>query len=57
MTIEGTGTATSTWYVAADGTSLGVVYQGNQNLQITGAFSPEPIPVLVTIEGMTTLLN
>jgi hypothetical protein len=57
MAIEGTGTASTTWYVSADGTSLGVTYTGNQNLSITGAFAPEPIPLTVTIQGTSTLLN
>jgi len=57
LSIEGTGTATSSWLIGPDGTCLSAKYSGNQDLKVTGGFSPEPIPVKVQIEGTSSLLK
>lgn len=54
---EGTGSAKSAWFVGNDGTCLGSTYSGQQNLQLTVAAAPEPLPLTITIEGSTTLLK
>jgi hypothetical protein len=54
--IEGTGTATATWFIAADGAYLGGTLASKQALTLAGGFAPEPIPIAVTIETTTTLL-
>lgn len=54
---EGTGSATSAWFLAPDGTCLGSTYSGTQALQLTVAVSPEPLPLTVTIEGSASLLK
>jgi hypothetical protein len=55
--IEGTGSATSSWLVAADGTCLSSTYNGTQSLQVTVAVAPEPLPLTVTTEGSASLLK
>lgn len=55
--INGTGTASTAWLVGADGTCLSSTYSGTQNLQITIAVAPEPLPLTVTIEGSAALLK
>jgi hypothetical protein len=57
LQFEGTGTATSAWFLNPDGTSLGSTYSGTQSLQVTIAAAPEPLPVSITIEGSTSLLK
>jgi hypothetical protein len=57
MAIEGTGGGTGTWYIGPDGTMLRAVYNGTQNLAISGSFAPEPIPVKVLVEGTSSLLK
>ena len=57
MSLEGNGTATSSWLVAADGTCLSSSFAGTQNIAVTVAQLPEPIPVTVKLEGSTTLLK
>jgi hypothetical protein len=55
--IEGTGTGTGAWYVAPDGTYLGGNRTAKQNLTVSGAFAPQPLPVTVTVEATTSLLK
>lgn len=55
--IEGTGSATSSWLVGADGICLSSTYSGTQSLQITVAVAPEPLPLTVTTEGSASLLK
>ncbi len=55
--INGTGTANTAWMVGADGTCLSSTYTGTQNLQITIAVAPEPLPLTVTLEGRAALLK
>lgn len=55
--IEGTGTGTGAWYVGPDGTYLGGSRTAKQNLTVSGAFAPEPLPVTVTVEATTSLLK
>ncbi len=57
LSIEGTGSSTSTWLVAPDGTCLSAKYSGTQDLAVSGSFAPEPIPVKVQIEGTSSLLK
>jgi hypothetical protein len=54
---EGTGSATSAWFVAPDGTCLGSTYSGTQSLQVTVAAAPEPLPLTITTEGSASLIN
>lgn len=55
--INGTGTANTSWLVGADGICLSSTYSGIQNLQITIAVAPEPLPLTVTVEGSAALLK
>ncbi len=55
--IEGTGIATAAWFIAPDGAYLGGSLASKQELTLAGAFAPEPIPINVTIETTTTLLQ
>jgi hypothetical protein len=55
--IEGTGTGTGVWYIGPDGTYLGGNRSSLQNLTVSGAFAPEPLPVAVTIEATTSLIK
>lgn len=55
--IEGTGSATSSWLVGADGVCLTSTYNGTQSLQVTVAMAPEPLPLTVTTEGSASLLK
>ncbi len=57
MTLEGTGTGTASWVVANDGTCLASTFSGTQNISVTVAQLPEPIPVMVKLEGSTALLK
>ncbi len=57
MSFEGTGSGTITWFVGADGFSLGSTYSSKQSLAITAAIAPEPLPVEITTEGTVTLLK
>jgi hypothetical protein len=54
---EGTGSATSAWFLGPDGICLGSTYSGTQSLQVTVAVAPEPLPLTVTIEGSASLLK
>jgi hypothetical protein len=54
---EGTGTATSAWFLGTDGTCLGSTYSGSQSLHLTVAAAPEPLPLTITIEGTASLLK
>lgn len=57
LQIDGTGTAISSWMVAADGTCVSSTYSGSQDLKITIAVAPEPLPLSVKTEGTATLLK
>jgi len=54
---EGTGSATTAWFLAPDGTCLGSTYAGTQSLQLTVAVAPEPLPLTITTEGSASLLK
>jgi hypothetical protein len=54
---EGTGSATSAWFLAPDGTCLGGTYSGTQSLQLTVAVAPEPLPLTITTEASASLLK
>lgn len=55
--IDGTGSATSSWLVTADGTCVSSTYSGTQVLRVTVAVAPEPLPLNVTTEGTASLLK
>jgi hypothetical protein len=55
--IDGTGNATSSWLVTADGTCVSSTYSGTQALRVTVAVAPEPLPLSVTTEGTASLLK
>ena len=55
--LKGTGTGTGVWYIGPDGTYLGGNRSSLQNLTVSGAFAPEPLPVVVTIEATTSLIK
>lgn len=57
MNFEGTGSGTGSWLVAGDGTCVATTFSGIQNIQITVAQLPEPIPVTVKLEGSSSLLK
>jgi hypothetical protein len=57
LQIDGTGTATSSWLVGADGTCVSSTYSGSQDLRVTVAVAPEPLPLSVTTEGTASLLK
>lgn len=57
LQIDGTGTATSSWLVGADGFCLSSTYSGSQALKITIAVAPEPLPLSVTTEGTASLIK
>jgi hypothetical protein len=54
---EGTGSATSAWFLGPDGTCLGSTYSGTQSLQVTVATAPAPLPLTITTEGSASLLK
>jgi hypothetical protein len=53
LTVDGTGTGTSTYYVTQDGRYLGGTSTTNAELQITAAAIPAPIPV--QLKNVTTV--
>jgi hypothetical protein len=55
--IEGTGTAISAWFLSNDGICVGSTYSGTQDLHLTVAVAPEPLPLKVTTEGSASLLK
>jgi hypothetical protein len=57
LQIEGTGTATSAWFLGSDGICIGSTYSGTQDLHVTVAIAPEPLPLKVTTEGSASLLK
>lgn len=57
MTIEGTSSATTQFFIGGDGVLLGSQFSSLQNLSITVAQLPEPIPVTVKVEGTSSLLK
>ncbi len=56
ITIDGTATGSSQFYVRGDGVLLGSTFTSMQDLAITVAQLPEPIPVTVKLEGSSSLL-
>jgi len=56
LAIEGTSTGTSQFFIRGDGILLGGAFTSLQNLAITVAQLPEPIPVTVKLEGTSSLL-
>jgi hypothetical protein len=57
MTLEGNGTGTTTWLVGADGLSLSATHSANQNISVSLAQLPQPIPVTIKTEGSATLIK
>lgn len=57
MTIAGTTTGTSQFFIGGDGSFLGGTFTSMQSLEITVAQLPEPIPVTVKLEGTSSLLQ
>jgi hypothetical protein len=57
LTLEGNGTGTTTWLVGTDGMSLSAIRSVKQNISLSMAQLPQPIPVTVTIEGTATLIK
>jgi hypothetical protein len=56
MSIEGTGTGTTTWVVGADGTCISATHSTNQSISVSVAQLPAPIPVKVKTEGTAILI-
>lgn len=46
--IEGTGTGTGSYLVSADGRYLGGEWKLESALRLSGAFSPEPVPITIS---------
>lgn len=57
LTIEGTGTGTNSWLLGTDFTCLAGTHSAVQNLSLSLAQIPQPIPVTVKTEGTATLLK
>jgi hypothetical protein len=57
LTLEGNGAGTITWLVGADGLSLSASHSATQNISVSMAQLPEPIPVTVKTEGSATLIK
>jgi hypothetical protein len=57
LTLEGNGTGTTTWLVGKDGLSLSAIRSVKQNISLSMAQLPQPIPVTVTIQGTATLIK
>lgn len=56
MQVDGTGSSTGNWMVAADGLSVSASFSGIQNISVTVTGLPAPIPVTVVLEGSAMLL-
>ena len=57
MTIEGTSSGVTQFFIGGDGVLLGSQFSSTQNLSISVAQLPEPIPVTVKVEGTSSLLK
>lgn len=57
VNIEGKGSGANSWLVGPDGTCLSASLSSVQNLSLSVAQLPEPIPVTVTAAGTATLLK
>lgn len=57
LTLEGNGTGTNTWLVGTDGLSLSATHSASQNISVSLATLPQPIPVTVKTEGSATLIK
>jgi hypothetical protein len=57
LTLEGNGTGTTMWLVGADGLSLSATHSASQNISVSVAQLPQPIPVTVKTEGTATLIK
>jgi hypothetical protein len=57
LNIEGNGSGTNSWLVGSDGTCLTASHAATQNISVSLAQLPEPIPVTVKTEGTATLLK
>jgi hypothetical protein len=57
LKIDGTATGTNTWLVGSDGACLSATHSASQNISVTIAQVPEPIPVTVKTEGTAILLK
>lgn len=57
VNIEGNGTGANTWLVGPDGICVSATHSANQNISVTVAQLPAPIPVTVKTEGTATLLK
>ena len=58
VNLEGTGSSTGTHFIAPrDGVYYSGMTTSTQSLLASGSFSPEPIPVTITVETRTTLLK
>jgi hypothetical protein len=57
LSIEGNGSGTDTWLVGSDGTCLTASHAATQNISVSMAQLPEPIPVTVKTTGNASLLK
>ena len=52
--IQGTGNGKGSYLVSADGRYLGGQWELNSDLTLTGAFSPQPVPI--TLRQITSVV-
>lgn len=57
VSIDGNGSGTNTWLVGSDGTCLTASHSATQNISVSLAQLPEPIPVTVKTTGNVSLLK
>jgi hypothetical protein len=57
LNLEGNGSGTITWLIGADGLMVSATNSANQNISVSVATLPEPIPVTVKTEGTASLLK
>lgn len=57
MAVNGTSTGTSQFYIGGNGVLLGGQFTSQQNLAISVAQLPKPIPLTVKLEGTSSLLK
>ena len=57
LSIEGSGSGTNAWLVGSDGTCFTASHQATQNISLSLAQMPQPIPVTVKTAGNTSLLK
>jgi hypothetical protein len=55
--IEGSGTGKGAYYVGTDGRYLGGGWEQQSTLQISGPFSPEPLPITIVQKTTVTALK